>query len=87
MFFEKIYIAEIDEVSSDIVDSFIMCGNLNWEHYFAKKDKNANIEELNNVTFVEFNEHSNFKDFIKNIDYIDFSLENNRFGVLYYEKT
>ena len=86
MFFKKIYIAEIDKVSSDTVNSFIMCGNKNWDHYFAKKDKNADVEELNNVTFIEFNDHDKFKDFIKNIDYIDFSLENNRFGVLYYAK-
>ena len=86
MFFEKMYIAEIDEVSLDIADSFVMCGNLNWEYYFAKKDKNVASEELNNVTYIEFDNDEKFKNFIKNIDYIDFSLENNRFGVLFYAK-
>jgi len=63
-----------------------MCGNKNWDHYFTKQDDNINMEELNNVNFIEFDNHDRFKDFMKNIDYIDFSLENNRFGILYYAK-
>ena len=86
MLFEKIYIAEPDEVSSCVMDSFIMCGNLNWDHYFTEKDKNIETEELNDVTFVEFDNHDKFKNFIENMEYIDFYLENNRFGVLYYAK-
>ncbi len=86
MFFKKVYIADPDEVSSDIMDSFIMCGDINWDYYFTKKDKDVESEELRDINFIEFNNHGKFKDFIKNINYIDFSLENNRFGILYYAK-
>jgi len=86
MFFDKIYTADIDEVSPEIVDSFLMCGNKNWDHYFTKEDKKIEMQELQNVTFIEFNEHKQFIDFIKDLNYIDFSLENNRFGVLYHAK-
>lgn len=84
MLFSKIYIANIDEVSSDVADSFLMCGDKNWDYYFAKKDNNVDVEELSNIHLKEFNSKSEFKNFIKNIDCVDFYVENNEFGVLYY---
>jgi len=84
MFFEKIYIAEIDKVSSNIADSFIMCGNTNWDHYFEKKDNNTEYEELKNINFIEFEDHNDFLQFIKDNKYIDYSSENNKYSVLYY---
>ena len=86
MLFEKIYIADIDKVSLDVEDSFLMCGNKNWDYYFIKKDDNVDIEELNNIRLREFYNKDTFQNFIKNVDYVDYQIENNSFKVLYYGK-
>ncbi len=84
MLFEKIYVANVDEVSLAMAESFIMCGDKNWDYYFSKKDSDIEVEELNNVFLKEFDSKSQFQDYIKDIDCVDFYAENNKFGILHY---
>ena len=50
--FEKLYIANIEEVSKKVEKSFLFCGK-NWDFYFTKKDKRTDFEELENVKYIE----------------------------------
>ena len=72
---KKLYIANIDEVSLKVENSFIMCGSKNWDFYFTQKDDNTYYEELENVKLIEFNTKYEFEKFILKNDCIDYSLE------------
>ena len=51
--FEKLYMANIEEVSKKVENSFLFCGK-NWDFYFTKKDNKTDFEELENVKYMEF---------------------------------
>lgn len=80
--FKKLYIANIDEVSSRVENSFIMCGSTNWDFYFTQKDDNTHYEELENIKLIEFNTKYEFKKFILKNDCIDYTLEHKKPMVL-----
>lgn len=79
--FEKLYIADIDEVSQKVEDSFLMCGK-NWDFYFTKKDNKTEFEELENVIYNNFENKKDFENFVANNKIIDYSIELEKFMVL-----
>ena len=80
--FEKLYKANIEEVSKAVANSMIMCGSSNWDFYFQKKPKNSDFELLENISLVEFENRSEFDSFLKNNRVVDFSLEHDKPCVL-----
>ena len=81
--FEKLYIANIEEVSKKVENSFLFCGK-NWDFYFTKKDKKTDFEELENVKYMEFVDKKDFESFILNNEIIDYSIESDKSMVLYH---
>ena len=82
--FDKLYIADMDEVSNAIANSLVMCGSSNWDFYFAKKPRNIVVEELSNIALLEFGNKAEFDEFVRNGAYIDYSLEHEKPCVLVY---
>lgn len=82
--FDKLYIADMDEVSKAVANSLVMCGSSNWDFYFAKKPRNAEFEELSNIALLEFGNKAEFDEFVRNGAYIDYSLEHEKPCVLVY---
>lgn len=85
-FFEKIYILDADKISKKQEDSFLMCGDRNWDYYFFENKENFECEEIENVVFYEFKNHEkeNFKRLINNKNLIDFSQEKDKSYLLRY---
>ena len=81
--FEKLYIANIEEVSKKVENSFLFCGK-NWDFYFTKKDKRTDFEELENVKYIEFVDKKNFENFLLSNEIIDYSIELDKSMVLYH---
>lgn len=82
--FEKLYIADIDEVSKKVEDTFLLCGSKNWDYYFTKIDKEIDFEELNNIKLIEFSSKKEFDDFLLINEVLDYSIEQNNLKVLCY---
>lgn len=74
-YFKKLFIANIDEVSKKVENSFLMCGSKNWDYYFTIKDNKTDFMELNNVKLIEYTSKKEFEEFILINEYIDYSLE------------
>lgn len=81
--FKKLYIANIDEVSKEVEDSFLMCGK-NWDFYFTKKDKKTDFEKFENIQYIEFINQIDFQKFIDSNEIIDYSVENDKSMVLFH---
>ena len=81
--FEKLYIANIDEVSKKVENSFLFCGK-NWDFYFTKKDNKTDFEVLENVKYMEFVDKKDFESFILSNEIIDYSLESDKSMDLYH---
>lgn len=81
--FEKLYIANIEEVSKKVEKSFLFCGK-NWDFYFTKKDKRTDFEELENVKYIEFVDKKIFENFLLSNEIIDYSIELDKSMVLYH---
>lgn len=81
--FQKLYIANIEEVSKKVENSFLLCGK-NWDFYFTKKDKRTDFEELENVKYIEFVDKKDFESFILSNEIIDYSIESDKSMVLYH---
>lgn len=79
--FEKLYIANIDEVSQEVENSFLFCGK-NWDFYFTKKDNKTDFEELKNIKYIEFESKIDFEVFITNNKIIDYSIESDKSMVI-----
>lgn len=79
--FEKLYIANIDEVSQEVENSFLLCGK-NWDFYFTKKDNKTDFEELKNIKYIEFESKIDFEAFITNNKIIDYSIESDKSMVI-----
>jgi hypothetical protein len=80
--FQKLYIANIDEVSQKVEDSFLMCGQ-NWDFYFTQKDNKVDFEELENVQYIEFESKTDFQRFIGLNEIIDYSIEDDKSRVIF----
>lgn len=80
--FNKLFTANIDEVSQTIAQSFIMCGTQNWDFYFEKKPRNCENEMFENVALIEFGSLDEFKAYKKHNTFLDFSLEHEKPMVL-----
>ncbi len=81
--FKKLYIADMDKVSKEVEDSFLLCGK-NWDFYFTKKDDKTDFEELKNVKYFEFEKRTDFENFIAKNEFIDYSIELEKSMVLVY---
>lgn len=81
--FEKLYMANIEEVSKKVENSFLFCGK-NWDFYFTKKDNKTDFEELENVKYMEFVDKKDFESFILSNEIIDYSIELDKSMVLYH---
>ena len=81
--FEKLYIANIEEVSKKVENSFLLCGK-NWDFYFTKKDNKTDFEELKNIKYIEFESRIDFEAFISKNKIIDYSIESDKSMVLYH---
>ena len=81
--FEKLYIANIEEVSKKVENSFLYCGK-NWYFYFTNKDNKTDFEELKNVKYMEFVDKKDFESFILSNKIIDYSIELDKSMVLYH---
>ena len=81
--FEKLYIANIEEVSKEVENSFLFCGK-NWDFYLTKKDNKTDFEELKNVKYMEFVDKKDFESFILSNKIIDYSIELDKSMVLYH---
>lgn len=81
--FQKLYIANIEEVSKKVEDSFLLCGK-NWDFYFTKKDNETYCEELKNIKYIEFEHKIDFENFISNNKVIDYSIELDKSMVLFH---
>jgi hypothetical protein len=73
--FDAIYIADMDKVSHAVADSLVMRGSSNWDFYFAKKPKNTDFEEINDVVLIEFDDKAELDSFLSANAYINYSLE------------
>ncbi len=80
--FNKLHVADMDEVSKTVANSLVMYGSSNWDFYFAKKPRNTEFDELSNVALLEFGDKASFNNFLKNNTYIDYSLEHEKPCVL-----
>ena len=81
--FEKLYIANIEEVSKEVENSFLFFFNY-WDFYFTKKDNKTDFEELENVKYIKFVDKKDFENFILNNEIIDYSIELDKSMVLYH---
>ncbi|MFA7083330.1 MAG: hypothetical protein WC141_02225 [Arcobacteraceae bacterium] len=81
--FQKLYIANIDEVSKEVEESFLMCGK-NWDFYFTKKDNKTDFEELDNIQYIEFVKNIEFQQFLSTHKVIDYSIEDDKSMVLFH---
>jgi hypothetical protein len=90
--YKKLYQIEADALSyldDDILEKFILQGAINWNLYLTKKDNNHNFETLENVQIIEFKNQKNMDKYIKKLPkelFIDYSIEDNFFYVVNYEK-
>jgi len=73
--YEKLYIANVEDLSTKMEKSFLMCGVYNWDWYFEKVDKNIDADILENVKFIEFENKKELDNFLKRNDFIDYSLD------------
>ena len=81
--FEKLYIANIEEVSKKVENSFLFCGK-KWDFYFTKEDNKTDFEVLENVKYMEFVDKKDFESFILTNEIIDYSIELDKSMVLYH---
>ncbi len=72
--YEKLFIADTEFLSQKMEENFLMCGK-NWDWYFTKVDKDIEVEELKNIKFIEFQNETEFYNFLDNNDFIDYSIE------------
>ncbi|MFK7780363.1 MAG: hypothetical protein QM490_04390 [Candidatus Gracilibacteria bacterium] len=77
---------DIENVSSKVEDSFVMCGNANWDYYFTLVDEKIESETISNIVLDEIESADDFENFIQNNSVIDYSFENNQYKVLSYAK-
>lgn len=80
--FEKLYIADIDEVGKTVANSLVMSGSSNWDFYFEKKPRNADFGEISSAVLLEFDDKREFDSFLSANTYIDYSLEHEKPCVL-----
>lgn len=80
--YQKLFIANIENVTQTIAQSFIMCGTENWDFYFGKRPRNCESEILTNVSIIEFDSFDEFKTYKKHNTFLDFSLEHEKPMVL-----
>jgi len=84
--YNVLYILDVDALDEDKLNSLLMCGSQNWEHYFSVDSEQANIETLSNVSIVEFKNNNDFENFVKSNQIIDYSLEHENPMVLVHGK-
>jgi len=90
--YKKLYQIEAESINylnDDILKKFVLQGSNNWDLYFTKKNDNDDFDTLNNIEVVEFNTQKNMLKYIKDISkelFIDYSIENETFYVINYEK-
>jgi len=80
--FNKLFTANIDEVSQTIAQSLVMCGTQNWDFYFEKKPRNCESQRLEAISLIEFNSFDEFETYKQNNSFLDFSLEHGKPMVL-----
>lgn len=85
-YFKTIYIIDIEHVSSQVEESFLMCGDANWDYYFTLPDEKIECEKIDDVVLNEIYNADEFESFIKKNMLIDYSFENNQYKVLSYAK-
>jgi hypothetical protein len=85
-YYKSLYILDTDLIEDELLDSLVMCGTQNWEHYYENNSHEANIETLHDVLLVEFNNFDSFKIYQAQNTIIDYSLEHDSPMVLTYGK-
>lgn len=75
--YKSLYIVEVNalEEDEDIAGSFIFQGSKNWDLYFLEAIPNLKPELLENVSLLEFEEKSEFENYLQNNLILDYSLE------------
>ena len=80
--YQKLFIADIENVTHTIAQSLIMCGTQNWDFYFEKKPRNCDSETVENIALIEFDSFDEFETYKQNNSFLDFSLEHEKPMVL-----
>lgn len=80
--YQKLFIADIENVTHKIAQSLIMCGTQNWDFYFEKKPRNCESQTLENISLIEFDSFDELETYKKNNTFLDFSFEHEKPMVL-----
>ena len=76
-FFKNLFVVGVNDFLStkDNEKYFIFQGSKNWDMYLSDEPKSIEYSTLNDVKLLSFKEESNFLQYMKNVDLIDYSLE------------
>jgi len=76
-FFKNLFVVSVDDFLStkDNEKYFIFQGSKNWDMYLSDKPKSIEYSTLNYVKLLSFKKESNFLQYMKDVDLIDYSLE------------
>lgn len=71
-FFDRLYIIDVDncEIPDKQMNSFVFCGDSNWDYYFERLFINypkEHVSEIKNVFLHQFKKHEDMNVFLKSI--------------------
>lgn len=87
-YYESLYVVDVDvlEENENIAENFLFQGSKNWDLYFLEAVSNIESELLENILLLEFEEKSEYENYLQKNQIIDYSLEHvheqNRYFVL-----
>lgn len=87
-YYESLYVVDVNvlEEDEDIAESFLFQGSRNWDLYFLEAVPNIESELLENVLLLEFEEKSEYENYLQKNQIIDYSLKHihelNRYFIL-----
>ena len=90
--YKKLYQIEaeaINYLNDDVLKKFVLQGSKNWDLYFTKKNDNDDFDTLDSIEVIEFKTQKDMLKYMKTISkklFIDYSIEDNKFYVVNYEK-
>lgn len=75
--YKSLYVVEVDalEGNEETAEGFLFQGSKNWDLYFLEAIPNLEPELLENVSLLEFEEKSEFENYLQKNQIIDYSLE------------
>lgn len=75
-YYESLHVVDADVLEEEeLAENFLFQGSKNWDLYFLEAIPNLESELLENVSLLEFEEKSEFENYLQNNQILDYSLE------------